>query len=260
MHIVDLQNSLRLLFDETRKRLSEPMNADQVKNILAEEDHLLDALYVVFEDRFRGSREDIKERVKVYLPYIKQTTTRTDDDIILDIGCGRGEWLELLRDNGYKARGIDLNRVMAQQCRERGLDVTEADAVRYLTEQKSNTFSAITGLHIAEHPPFKTLIRLLDESLRTLRPGGVVIFETPNPENLIVGACNFYFDPTHRNPIPPELLKFIIEQRGFAKIDVLRLHPNDFFQDTSDAEHVRNELKVLFTKELDYSVIAFKPA
>jgi O-antigen chain-terminating methyltransferase len=141
---------------------------------------------------------------------------------LLDLGCGRGEWLKLAGDRGWKAQGVDSNPVMVQRCVEAGLEVEVGDALDFLRSAKDDSFSVITGFHIIEHIPFETVVSLLDEALRTLRPGGAVIFETPNPENLLVGACNFYADPTHRNPIFPPTLEFVVRERGFEKVELLR--------------------------------------
>jgi len=100
------------------------------------------------------------------------------------------------------------------------------------------------------------MITLLDESLRVLKPGGIVIFETPNPENIIVGACNFYMDPSHRNPLPPDTMKFLIEQRGFINPAIIRSHPSKFLNLKNDNE--LKELVKLFNKEQDYAVIGYK--
>jgi SAM-dependent methyltransferase len=223
--ILDQQRRLALLLEEARKRLPKPMSTEQIENMVAEEDHLLDAFYVSFEDRFRGPREEIKQRVAIYLPIVKEVKAGTKKAPILDIGCGRGEWLELLQENDLVARGVDLNRVMVSQCQELKLEVAEADAIAYLRGLKANSLGAVTGIHIIEHIPFKRLVALFDEVLRVLKPGGVAIFETPNPENLIVGACNFYYDPTHLNPLPPEPMRFVMEARGFGRIEIMRLHP-----------------------------------
>ena len=252
INILELQNSLRLLFDELRQGQFEPLSIDQLNNIANEEKHLLDALYVAFEERFRGRKEDIKERTKVYLPYIKEAKVRTRDTSVLDIGCGRGEWLELLSEQGYSAKGIDSNRVMVQLCREEGCDAIEADALYYLRQLTPSTVTAITGLHLIEHLPITVLIQLLDEAFRVLRSGGVVIFETPNAESLLVGARTFYLDPTHRNPILPDTLKFLLEERGFVLKDILRLHKTDI------------EIEDKFLQELlfgsqDYGVVGVKP-
>ncbi len=249
--ITELQNSLRALFMDIKKGRFGSLSPEQVRHIESEEDHLLDSLYVAFEDRFRGKAADIRERLKVYLPLMEKYT-RAADSLILDIGCGRGEWLELLKENNYSAKGIDLNRTMVQECRDRGLDVIEADVIEFLKKQKPYTFSAITGLHIIEHLPLKKLVQFLDESLRTLKPGGIVLFETPNPENVLVGATFFHIDPTHGNPLHPLTMEFLLEQRGFQDIEIRRMHPIPI-------QYIDNEMvqKLLFGPQ-DYAVIGYK--
>jgi SAM-dependent methyltransferase len=222
-NIVDQQRRLALLLEEARKRLPEPLNQAQLVVMGNEADHLLDTMYVAFEDCFRGTREDIKQRLSAYLPALPQGVGSGFAPAV-DLGCGRGEWLELLKERGLAATGVDLNRVMAEFCRERELEVVEADALAYLCDQPDSSLGLITGFHIIEHVPLRTLIALLDESLRVLQPGGMVIFETPNPENLVVGACNFYMDPTHRNPLPPTMTQFLVEARGFVRCEIRRMN------------------------------------
>jgi SAM-dependent methyltransferase len=258
-NILDQQRRLSMLLEEARKRLPEPISNQQIENMVTEEDHLLDAFYVSFEDRFRGTREDIKRRVAIYLPVVNEVKAGTKTAPVLDIGCGRGEWLELLRDQDLNARGVDLNRVMVRQCQELGLEVMEADAITYLRNLKSNSLGAVTGLHIIEHISFKRLIALFDEVLRVLRPGGVAIFETPNPENLLVGACNFYYDPTHLNPLPPEPMRFVMDARGFGRIEIMRLHPrpeSDKLREGSP--QVQQVLNSMLFGEQDYALVAYK--
>ena len=221
--LVDQQRRLALLLEEARKRLPEPLDAEQLATFSGEADHLLDAMYVGFEDDFRGVRAEIKQRLSAYLPLLP-TGVGSSFAPAVDLGCGRGEWLELLKDHDLTATGVDLNRVMAESCRERGLAVIEADALTYLREQPEGSLGLITGFHIIEHLPLRTLIALFDEALRVLKPGGMVIFETPNPENLVVGACNFYMDPTHRNPMPPAMTQFLIEARGFVRVEIRRMN------------------------------------
>ena len=186
-----------------------------------EKRHQLDAFYAAFEDQFRGHRQEIKERLKVYLPVFSEAGIKTG---ILDIGCGRGEWLELLKEEGWNARGLDLNRVMLDECRRLGLEVLEADALAYLRGLPDESLHAVTSFHLIEHLPFETLVALVDEIERSLKPGGLVILETPNPKNLTVGACSFYSDPTHRNPIFPETIQFILRARGFGNVRLKYLH------------------------------------
>ena len=257
--ILDMQRTMQLLLEEARKRLPEPISIEQIENMVKEEDHLLDAMYVDFENKFRGTREKVKERVKVYLPYVEDALKAANDALVLDIGCGRGEWLEILKENDIIAKGLDLNRIMVAQCRDLGLDVIESDMIEYLRNLKNNTLSVVTGFHIVEHLPFKTLITLFDESLRVLKPGGLVIFETPNPENLFVGACNFYTDPSHKNPIPPTTLEFLLESRGFIKNKIHRLHPMKEVRYVEDeALKDLNELLHAVSKEQDYALIGYK--
>jgi O-antigen chain-terminating methyltransferase len=258
-YILDQQRRHTLLLEEARQRSPEPIRAAQAEAMLAEADHLLDAFYVSFEDRFRGPREDIKQRVAIYLPIVKDVGAGTQNAAILDIGCGRGEWLELLKENELVARGVDLNRILVSQCRELGLEVFEADAIDYLRKLEANSCGAVTGMHIIEHVPFKRLIALFDEVLRVLKPGGVAIFETPNPENLVVGACKFYYDPTHLNPLPPEPMRYAMEERGFGRVEILRLHPDqDSVMLKEDATPLEKIVNGLMFGARDYCLVAYK--
>jgi SAM-dependent methyltransferase len=255
INIIDQQRRVGLLLEEARKRFPATIQQDQLKNMLTEEDHLLDAMYVAFEDRFRGTRADIKEKLKVHLPTIEQPISKINNAIVLDVGCGRGEWLELLKEKGYKARGLDINRALVAQSQEMGLDVVAVDLLDYMKDLSANSLAAVTGFHIIEHLSFNTLIALFDETLRVLKPGGIAIFETPNPENLLVSAFSFYLDPTHRKPLVPESMRFFFEQRGFCNVYIKRLHKNrEYFKPKSDKDF-KNKW---FYSEMDYAIIGYK--
>ena len=257
--LLDQQRRLGLLLEEARKRLPAPLNPDQIVTLINEDEHRLDAMYATFEDQFRGTREDIKHRQRIYLPLIQQCQAGTDDAPVLDVGCGRGEWLELLRDHHLVGRGVDLNRVFVQQCLDDHLRVIEQDAITYLRSLPHQSLGAITGFHIIEHLPIRTLIALFDEVLRVLRPGGVAIFETPNPANLLVGSCNFYLDPTHRNPLPAPLSRYLIEARGLVRAEIIELHPFDAGNHFSDGPPATmNRLNQHFFGPQDYAVVAYK--
>ena len=216
--------------------------------------HHFDALYAALEDRFRGAREEIKERFRIYLPYVE--AARSNGDVI-DLGCGRGEWLELLNETGIKARGVEQNRVLIARCRERGLEVVEEDMLAHLRGLPDESTRAITGFHIIEHVSFDALVSLLDEALRVLRPGGVVIFETPNPENVLVGSNFFYLDPTHHHPLPSELMQFLVESRGFHSIEVLNLHPWDSGRVAGEGE-LAERFNGFFFGPMDYAILGWK--
>ena len=254
LNILDSQHQLKLLLEKQNGSMSEPTSQNKTKHAVKDEDLLLDAMYVAFEDKFRGSKEEIKERLIDYLPYVLEARKNTQNAPVLDVGTGRGEWLSLMKENDIEAKGIDLNHIMVSLCQESGLDAIESDVIEYLKKQNSNSLSAITGFHIIEHLPFKVLISLYDEAFRVLKPGGIVIFETPNPENLIVGACNFYTDPTHINPIPPDTAKFFLEARSFSNVEIIRLRSN---KDPSLINY-ESPLTGFFTNYVDYSVIGYK--
>lgn len=258
--IILQERRINFILEEARARLPEPFDKEQLNKLDNEYQHRLDALYVSFEDEFRGTREEIKERARIYLPIITEAGAGTRERPILDIGCGRGEWLELLHEEGLTAFGIDLNRVLVQQCADIGLTVYEAEALCYLRESPDNSLGAITGIHIIEHLSFDNLVALLDECLRVLKPGGLLIFETPNPENLIVGACNFYFDPTHLRPLPPPSMEYMLETRGFLNLKIIRQNPMspEMFAKPSLALDA-NPLLEFFLKEQDYAIIGYKP-
>jgi O-antigen chain-terminating methyltransferase len=182
--------------------------------------------YRAFEDKHRGSHETIKERLQIYLPFINPLKAIYPDCPALDIGCGRGEWLETLLENGFQALGVDLDDGMLQACRARDLPAVKAEALAYLKELPSDSLAVLTGFHIAEHILFDDLKELVSEAKRVLKPAGLLILETPNAENLIVGTQNFYLDPTHERPIPYMLLEFLMEFSGFERTKLLRLQEN----------------------------------
>jgi glycosyltransferase involved in cell wall biosynthesis/SAM-dependent methyltransferase len=176
----------------------------------------LEAFYEAHQDRFRGSRESVRQRLEIYLPHVK--TVADPDHPVLDVGPGRGEWLALLGEHGIRAYGVDINAAFVAAAAETGLDVRLADGVEHLRGVSDGSLAAVTAFHVVEHIPLNALIELVDNALRALRPGGVLILETPNPLNLEVGASQFHLDPTHLRPIHPLFLEFVLENRGFADV------------------------------------------
>jgi SAM-dependent methyltransferase len=177
-----------------------------------------------FEERFRGSPEEVTRRLQAYLPLLDVAGVRDSGGPVLDLGCGRGEWLALLAENGYEAKGLELSEAAVSRCRENGLDVVQGDAFEYLRTAPDGAFGCITMFHVVEHLPAGDLATLLREIRRALLPGGLAIIETPNPENHNVTAFSFYLDVTHVRPIPPELLRFLGEQAGFPCAWIARLN------------------------------------
>lgn len=245
------------LLEEAGRRLPATFDARQLAAFTDEQQHLDDAFYLSFEDQFRGRPAEIKERLKVYLPLVEEARAAAGPQPVLDIGCGRGEWLELLRESNVPATGVEQNRVLVAEGQARGLSMIEADLMAYLRELPDQSLTALTGFHIIEHLPLEILLRLLDETVRVVSHGGLVIFETPNPENVLVGSCNFYFDPTHRNPLPAPVMKFLLESRGLTRVQIIRLNPSDAEPIAGDTDLVKR-FNQYFYGPMDYAVVGWK--
>jgi O-antigen chain-terminating methyltransferase len=178
--------------------------------------------YLELERRYRGTEEEIRERIAAYLPWL----TKLPEGVpVLDLGCGRGETLALLRDHGIAARGVDSSARMVALCRERGLEATEGDLFATLEGLAEASLGAVVSFHVIEHLPGAALDRLVRLAYRALKPGGVLILETPNPLSMVVAARNFWLDPTHIRPVHPDSLKLMYELAGFDPVERLDLRP-----------------------------------
>ncbi len=179
-------------------------------------------LYPDFQDRFRGSEAEIRRRLQVYLPDAHRLVGTGG---IVDVGPGRCEWLSLLEEAGLPAYGIDTNPAFVEAGRARGVDVRVGDALAHLNAVPAGSVDLVTAFHVIEHLDIEELIGLIDAAGRALRVGGGLLLETPNPTNLVMGACDFYCDPTHLAPLPPELPQYLMSARGFEAVEVRHLHP-----------------------------------
>lgn len=205
---------------------------------------------------FRGPKDAIRQRLHGYLGQVQDAALRLPGKFLVDLGCGRGEWLELLRDAGIDGVGVDGNPLAVEECRHNGLTVEQADILAWLRARPSGDAAVISGFHIAEHLPPDQLLALLKEAWRVLAPEGLLILETPNPENLLVATRMFYRDPTHRAPLPPELLEFMVRWVGFGDVEVLRLSPYpESFRLTGNDPATR-ALDELLHGPQDYAVLA----
>jgi SAM-dependent methyltransferase len=212
--------------------------------------------YRAFEDRHRGLRDDIKNRLNVYLPFVRPLLQVYPEATAIDLGCGRGEWLEVLTSAGLKPVGVDLDRGMLQASDNSALNVVEGDAITFLTTLPDESHVVVSAFHLVEHIAFDQLRTLVSQAHRILKPGGLLIMETPNPENIVVATHKFYLDPTHQRPIPPALLSFLPEYYGFARVKVLRLQEAPELV-TSEKISLGD---VLAGASPDYAVVAQKAA
>lgn len=215
-----------------------------------------ECFYRAFEERYYAPREVILSLRKQYLPFAEKLVQFYPKSEVYDIGCGRGEWLELMQTLGFVAFGVDLDDGMLAGCYEKGLHATQGNGVSYLSALEDNSQAIVSAFHVVEHLSFYDLQIVIKEALRVLKPGGLLILEMPNIENFRVASSNFYLDPTHVRPIPVALLSFLTENFGFSRTKVLRLQENPLLHNTTDV----SLLNVLTGVSCDCAVIAQKQA
>lgn len=257
--IADFRSSAGLPPEPPRQRDEEVPQAPAPSGDMPRDgDVAFDELNAAFTRSVRGTEAVIAARLSIYLPHVRQlgpTPTRP----VIELGSGRGEWLRMLAGEEIAARGVDSNALLVQECRAAGLDVSHGDGLRYLERLEDASVSAVVAFHVIEHMRLPHVVELFDQARRALVEGGLVIFETPNPENLVVGACNFYADPTHVRPLPKLLLEFIATERGFRDVQILHLHPNAAEQiEASRDDPVAARLNHFLYGPRDYAVIARK--
>jgi O-antigen chain-terminating methyltransferase len=175
--------------------------------------------YAGFEDAYRGDEDEIRGRME---DYVARFVGSTD---VLDVGCGRGEFLELLREHGIPARGIDLNVEMVARCRAKGLDVTAADALEYLAGLADGALGGLIATQVVEHLQPDDLMRLLELAERRLRPGGVIVLETINPACWSAFFESYIRDLTHVRPVHPDTLRYLLIANGFAEAEIVWRSP-----------------------------------
>jgi SAM-dependent methyltransferase len=181
---------------------------------VASERAAADSAYVAFENRFRGSPEEIRAKLSEYAGLFEGLAP------VLDLGCGRGEFLDRLREKGIPARGVEQNAAGARACRERGLDVVDGDLLGFLRAEGDSSAGGVFAAQVAEHLPPAVLQAMLRESHRVLRPGGLLLLETVNPRS-VVGFLEVYNrDLTHERPLHPETLGFLAAAAGFTDVRV----------------------------------------
>jgi len=188
--------------------------------------------YVGFEDRYRGTREEIRERMASYVPYFKNATH------VLDVGCGRGEFLELLREAGVRATGVDINHEMVEQCRAAGLDVSAGDALIYLNDVEDRSLGGLFASQVVEHLTPDYLLRFLETAYHKLRPGAPIVLETINPACWSAFFDAYLRDITHVQPLHPDTLRYLLTATGYGSVDIRYSSP---YPDVSKLKGVPQE-------------------
>lgn len=206
--------------------------------------------YGKFAEKFRGPEEYVRDAHRFYIPYF------AGREAVLDIGCGRGEFLELMREAGVPARGIDLDAESVALCRAKGLNVEEADLFAHLDALPDAALDGIFCAQVVEHLPPERLPELIRLAAARLRRGGVLAIETPNPECLAIFATHFYLDPTHTRPVPHPLLTFYMGEYGFGLIEVHRRAPA--VESMPALAALPADFRAAFFDALDYAAIGRK--
>lgn len=206
--------------------------------------------WLKFAEKFRGAEEEIRRRHRVYVERFRGCHR------IVDLGCGRGEFLEVLRESGLSALGVDSSAEMVALCRQKGLQAVQSDLFIWLDEQPDRSLDGAFCSQVVEHlPPLRLpeLIRLLHGKLRS---GATLVIETPNPECLAIFATHFYLDPTHQRPVPQKLLAFYLEEQGFGSIETIYIEAAE--RGLPALLELPERVRQAFFGALDYAIVARK--
>ncbi len=222
--------------------------------------------YHDFEEVFRGERAEVRNRLEMYVPIIKELLPSWEYARCTDVGSGRGEWLDILKFNGAKDYvGVDLNERQNKIAESFGHNVVCGDCIEYLSNQLDESIDLITGFQIIEHLWMSDLMMLLQQSFRTLKKGGLVLFETPNPRNVIVASSSFYTDFSHKRPLHPEVMRFWLKWCGFSEVKIIEANTHthweeiQFNNDTDVVtEKLLNEINWKLYGPQDYAILAVK--
>jgi O-antigen chain-terminating methyltransferase len=224
-HLTSLQQEFEIISSrvwrlrQEKESIVKPSLAEQENSEIPSKQYVSNFDYVLFESKFRGSTDLIKFRQTKYISYFDQL------DNIIDIGCGRGEFLSLMLDVGKSIIGIEMNEDMYALAKSKGLPVMHGDGIEYLRSVPDGSLGGIFSSHVIEHMPFERMEEFTEIALSKLKYGGKLIFETPNPTTLLVFAKSFYMDPTHNKPVHPETLLFLLKSKGFTNVSLIEMEP-----------------------------------
>lgn len=264
LRIEEVKSALGALNEKAMLRIETvEKQAEKLETTIHRNDEDAEALasfpYDLFEDRFRGTVDDIRERQSIYLEYFKGREN------VLDCGCGRGEFLSLLRSQGIPAKGIDMSAEMVSRCQRLGLDVEQADLFTYLERLPDGALDGVFCCQVIEHLTSGQLIRFVKLLRKKVRIGAPLVMETINPRMLPAVSNWFYMDLSHIRPVHPATLSFLLEINGFPYQNQLSLHrdtQNEIPELMIEGAELFNQ-RITKTNELlfgaqDYAIVAYR--
>jgi O-antigen chain-terminating methyltransferase len=210
---ITLEASLQRLIDSIDRESADKEHT--LKTLKESKERLSLYQYSDFEQRFRGNEQEVKEKLKRYLPIFSTA------DNILDVGCGRGEFLELLHEQGKKAVGIDISESMLRRAAEKSITCKKAAALEYLQQEKDNSCGGIFSAQVIEHLQPDYLRDVVRESYRVLTPNAPIVLETINPLSIFALSNIYFLDITHQKPLHPEYMRYLLESSGFSEVEIV---------------------------------------
>jgi len=244
-----MRNEIAFLKEEMAfryKELEEFKVLDMEKFVKGKMSNAGTEFYVFFENIFRNG--NLKERLKKYLPFIKEVFDKSGrSGVFLDFGCGRGEFMKILKENGIAVIGVEINEEYVKRLKEEGFEVYLKDGIEFLKDLPNNSLVGVSGIHVIEHLEFEKQREFINLSYQKIKPEGLILIETPNPK-CFVALANFYIDFTHIKPCPYEFLCFMLESAGFKDLKLILSSP------------VHREFRTgnPLGDYMDYAVIGFK--
>ena len=227
------------------------------------EQRLIDQFYVRYnEELFKEPRDLLKERKKIYIEKMDQhfQSENRQEITVVDLGCGTGEWIEVVQEAGYHSVGVDSNQAVVEKDHQQypGLEVIRQDSIAFLKAQPQNSLDVITSFHMVEHMEMIEILELCSEAARVLKPNGLLIIETPNPLNVLISSYYFYLDPTHKRQIPPELLEVYVHAGGLKVKERVFVEPLNFVPyEYLEGDKIK-DIVFRFNMEQAYSIVAVK--
>lgn len=210
-NFINFEQTIQRLVDSMEQKV-DPEALERLKEI---KEQLSPYQYSEFEQRFRGDERQVREKLKKYLP------TFANAEPILDLGCGRGEFLELLKEEGKNAEGIDISLSMLREAEAKGLNVRKCDALQFLQEKENETLGGIFSAQVIEHLQPGYLREVVLEAHRVLKPGAPILLETVNPLSLFALSNIYFLDVTHQKPLHPEYMRYLLESSGFNDVNII---------------------------------------